>query len=113
MYNAYKRHYTSMIKKTLSHGIKVLRLSTWMSVIVALLIVLITAFFVTFPSLLKEPIESQLSQASGLSIELDKVTFDFDQGRLILKVHDIKVSSLEQREIASIDSLRFQMFGHA
>jgi len=109
MYNAYKRHYTSMIKKTLSHGIKVLRLSTWMSVIAALLIVLITAFFVTFPSLLKEPIESQLSQASGLNIELDKVTFDFDQGRLILNVHDIKVSSLEQREIASIDSLRWKI----
>lgn len=110
MYNAYKQHYTSMNKKILSHGIRVLRLSTWVSVIAALLIVLIIAFFVTFPTLLKAPIEGQLSQAVGLSVELDKITFDFDQDGLVLKVHDFKASSLKQHEIiASVDALRWKI----
>ncbi len=98
-----------MIEKTLSHGIKVLKFSTWISVIVGLLIVLITAFFVTFPALLKTPIEDQLSAASGLHVNLEKVTFDFEQKGLVLKVHDINVTSLEQRDIASIDSLRWKI----
>ena len=98
-----------MIEKTLSHGIKVLKFSTWISVIVGLLIVLITAFFVTFPALLKTPIEDQLSAASGLHVDLEKVTFDFEQKGLVLKVHDINVTSLEQRDIASIDSLRWKI----
>lgn len=98
-----------MINKTLSRGIKVLKFSTWISVVVGLLIVLITAFFVTFPALLKTPIEDQLSTASGLHIDLEKVTFDFEQKGLVLKVHDINVSSLERREIASIDSLQWKI----
>ncbi|HIM95402.1 MAG TPA: DUF3971 domain-containing protein, partial [Gammaproteobacteria bacterium] len=98
-----------MIKKTLSHGIKVLKFSTWISVFVAFLIVLTTAFFVTFPALLEDPIENQLSKISGLNVELSKITFDFEQDGLVLKVHDIEVSSLEQQVIASVDWLRWKI----
>ncbi|HIM54081.1 MAG TPA: DUF3971 domain-containing protein [Gammaproteobacteria bacterium] len=98
-----------MIKKTLSHGVKALKFSTWISVFVAFLIVLITAFFVTFPALLEDPIENQLSKISGLSVDLSKITFDFEQDGLVLKVHDIKISSLEQQVIASVDSLRWKI----
>ena len=98
-----------MIKKTLSHGVKALKFSTWISVFVAFLIVLITAFFVTFPALLEDPIENQLSKISGLSVDLSKITFDFEQDGLVLKVHNIKISSLEQQVIASVDSLRWKI----
>ena len=98
-----------MIKKTLSHGVKALKFSTWISVFVAFLIVLITAFFVTFPALLEGPIENQLSKISGLSVDLSKITFDFEQDGLVLKVHNIKISSLEQQVIASVDSLRWKI----
>ena len=108
-YNAYKQYYTSMIQKTLSHGVKALKFSTWISVFVVFLIVLITAFFVTFPSLLEAPLENQLSKTSGLNVELSKITFDFEQDGLVLKVHDIVVSSLEQKVIASVDSLRWKI----
>ncbi len=85
-----------MIKKTLSHGIKVLKLSTWISVIVALLVVLVVAFFVTFPALIKAPIEKQLSEFSELDVTLSKISFDFNQEGLALNLHDFKVNSPQQ-----------------
>ena len=85
-----------MIKKTLSHGIKVLKLSTWISVVAALLVVLVVAFFVTFPALIKAPIEQQLSEFSELDISLSKISFDFNQDGLALNLHNFKVRSPQQ-----------------
>ena len=85
-----------MIKQTLSYGIKALRLSTWISVVAALLVVLIVAFFVTFPALIKAPIEKQISEFSELDITLSKISFDFNQEGLTLNLHDFKVNSPQQ-----------------
>ncbi len=85
-----------MIKKTLSHGVKVLKLSTWISASVALLIVLVTVFFVTFPSLIKAP--------------MSKISFNFEREGLTLKVHDLKISSPQKNiPIAAVDRLQWDI----
>ena len=99
-----------MIKKTLSHGVKVLKLSTWISASVALLIVLVTVFFVTFPSLIKAPIERQISEFSNLNITLSKISFNFEREGLTLKVHDLKISSPQKNiPIAAVDRLQWDI----
>ncbi len=94
-----------MIKKTLLSGIRVLKISTWVSVIIAFIIVLVVSFFVTFPMLLKAPIETQLSSLTGLDVQLSKITFDFENKSIVLKVHDISITSGEAQEIAMIKNL--------
>jgi len=99
-----------MIKKTLSHGIKVLKLSTWISVVGALLVVLVVAFFVTFPALIKAPIEQQLSEFSELDISLSKISFDFNQDGLALNLHNFKVRSPQQGlPIAEVNHLQWDI----
>lgn len=99
-----------MIKKTLSHGLTVLKVSTWISAIVALLVVLSVAFFVAFPSLIKAPIEHQISHLSNLNVELKKITFDFERKGLALKIHGLEVSSLEKKQpIASVNILKWRL----
>ncbi len=99
-----------MIKKTLSHGLTVLKVSTWISAIVALLVVLSVAFFVAFPSLIKGPIEHQISHLSDLNVELRKITFDFERKGLALRIHDLKVSSPEKKQpIASVNILKWRL----
>ena len=85
-----------MIKKTLSHGIKVLTLSTWISAVAALLVVLVVTFFVTFPMLIKAPIENQISEFSELDITLSKISFDFNKEGLALSLHGLSVNSPQQ-----------------
>ncbi len=99
-----------MIKKALSHGLTVLKVSTWISAIVALLVVLSVAFFVTFPSLIKSPIEHQISHLSNLNVELKKITFGFERKGLALKIHGLEVSSLEKKQpIASVNILKWRL----
>jgi uncharacterized protein YhdP len=99
-----------MIKKALSHGLTVLKVSTWISAIVALLVVLSVAFFVTFPSVIKSPIEHQISHLSNLNVELKKITFDFERKGLALKIHGLEVSSLEKKQpIASVNILKWRL----
>jgi Predicted membrane protein len=99
-----------MIKKALSHGLTILKVSTWISAIVALLVVLSVAFFVTFPSLIKSPIEHQISHLSNLNVELKKITFDFERKGLALKIHGLEVSSLEKKQpIASVNILKWRL----
>ncbi len=99
-----------MIKKTLSHGVRVLKLSTWISAIAALLVVLVVAFFVTFPTLIKAPIENQISEFSELDITLSKISFDFNKEGLALKLHDLNVNSPQQGlPIAKADHLQWDI----
>jgi uncharacterized protein YhdP len=99
-----------MIKKTLSHGIKVLKLSTWISVVAALLVVLVVAFFVTFPALIKAPIEQQLSEFSELDISLSKISFDFNKEGLALNLHGLNVNSPQQGlPIAEVNHLQWDI----
>lgn len=99
-----------MIKRTLSSGIKVLKISTLVSVIFSLIIVLVVGFFVIFPILLKAPIENQLSSLTGLDVRLSKITFYFENIGIVLKVHDIAISSNKnQKKIAIIKKLSWHM----
>ncbi len=99
-----------MIKKTISHGFTALKISTWASVIVALLIVLLVAFFVTFPSLIKAPIENQISKFSELDITLSKIGFNFNKEGLALKLHGLNVNSPQQGlPIAKADHLQWDI----
>lgn len=99
-----------MIKKTISHGFTALKISTWASVIVALFIVLLVAFFVTFPSLIKAPIENQISKFSELDITLSKIGFNFNKEGLALKLHGLNVNSPQQGlPIAKADHLQWDI----
>ena len=99
-----------MIKKTLSHGLTALKVSTWISVIAALVVVLLVAFFVTFPALIKAPIEAQLSESSELDISLSKISFDFDRNGLVLNLHGLNVDSPQQSTpIAKANHLRWDI----
>ena len=99
-----------MIKKTLSHGLTALKISTWISVIAALVVVLLVAFFVTFPALIKAPIEAQLSESSELDISLSKISFDFDRNGLVLNLHGLNVDSPQQSTpIAKANHLRWDI----
>ncbi len=99
-----------MIKKTLSKGIKVLKISTWLSVIFSLLIVLVVGFFVAFPGLIKAPIEAQLSGASGLEVKLSKISFELEADGISLKIHNLKLGSKDQNQpIAQIQGLHWRV----
>lgn len=99
-----------MIKKTISHGLTLLKISTWISAIVALLVVLIVSFFVAFPALLKPPIEQQLSSLSNLDIEMNKITFDIGDKGVVLNIHNIDASSPKtEQKIATVSHLKWNI----
>ncbi len=99
-----------MIRRALSRSVKVLKISTWIGAIVALLIVLIVGFFVAFPAFIKTPIEQQLSSVSGLDIKLSKITFDLKEGNIALRIHDVDIASIEdQQSLILIENLHWQL----
>ncbi len=98
-----------MIKNTRLSGIKVSKINTWVSVIFAFIIVLVVLFFLTFLMLLKAPIETQLSSLTGLDVQLSKITFDFENKGITLKVHDISIASSEAQKMAMIKNLSWHI----
>jgi len=94
-----------MIKKTLSNGVKVLKISTWISAIFALIVVLIVGFFAAFPMMLKAPIEQQLSEISDLDVQLSKMSFDLDKKGISLKIHQADFYSENNNLVAGITDL--------
>ncbi len=102
-----------MIKRSLSNGVKVLKISTWISAIFALLVVLVIGFFVVFPGLLKAPIESGLTDVVGLDVKISKITFGLDKSGISLNIRDLKLNNPETSQaLASIQGLywRVQLF---
>ncbi len=98
-----------MVKNTRLSGIKISKISTWVSVIFAFVIVLVVLFFLTFLMLLKAPIETQLSSLTGLDVQLSKIIFDFENEGIALKVHDISITSSEAQKIAMIKNLSWHI----
>ena len=89
---------------------KILKISTWISAILVILIVLVVGFFVAFPVFLKAPIQQQLSALSGLDIQLSKITFNFKQGNMSLRVHDIDIAATQnQQPLISVKNLQWQI----
>ena len=96
-----------MLKKTLLRGLNLLKLSTWITAIVSALLLLIVAFFVTFPQTIKASLEEKLSEISGLEVRVDKLSFEFQDNELLLAVKGLDIGAAGLNPIASIDVLRW------
>jgi len=96
-----------MLKKTLLRGFNLLKLSTWLTAIVSVLLLLTVAFFVTFPQTIKTSLEERLSEISGLEVRVDKLSFEFEDNELLLAVRGLDIGAAELNPIASIDVLRW------
>ena len=96
-----------MLKKTLLRGLNLLKLSTWVTAIVSVLLLLIVAFFVTFPQTIKTSLEERLSEISGLEVRVDKLSLEFQDNELLLAVRGLDIGAAGLNPIASIDVLRW------
>jgi len=99
-----------MIKRTLSNGVKVLKISTWLSAIFSVLLILIVGFFVVFPSFLKAPIESELSEITGLEAQLSAVSFELDWEGVTLNVDELTFNNqISKQNLAKIQGLHWRI----
>ena len=96
-----------MLKKTLLRGLNLLKLSTWITAIVSVFLLLIVAFFVTFPQTIKTSLEERLSEISGLEVSVEKLSFEFQDNELLLAVRGVNIGAVGLNPIASIDVLRW------
>ena len=79
-----------MLKKTLLGSFNVLKISTWLATFVALALLVVVAFFILFPQTIKGSIEERLSQVSGLSVGIDKISLEFQDNELIWQLEMLK-----------------------
>jgi len=84
-----------------------LKLSTWITAIVSVLLLLTVAFFITFPQTIKTSLEDRLSEISGLEVRVDKLSLEFQDNELLLVVRGLDIGSAGLNPIASIDVLRW------
>jgi len=96
-----------MLKKTLLKGLNLLKLSTWVTAIVSVLLLLTVAFFVAFPQTIKTSLEDRLSEISGLEVRVDKLSLEFQDNELLLAVRGLDIGAAGLNPIASIDVLRW------
>jgi len=96
-----------MLKKTLLRGLNLLKLSTWITAIVSVLLLLTVAFVVTFPQTINTSLEERLSEISGLEVSVDKLSLEFQDNELLLAVRGLDISAAGLNPIASIDVLRW------
>lgn len=94
-----------MIKKAISHSFKALKTSIWVGIIAAVLLSLLVGFFIVFPTLLKMPIETQLSNMSGFDVQLSKIGFGFEDKGLVLRVSDIEALDETRQQVATFENL--------
>ncbi|SMN01424.1 FIG006388: Possible exported protein [uncultured Candidatus Thioglobus sp.] len=99
-----------MIKKTFSYSVKALKLSTWITAVIALLVIFLAGLFVIFPKLIEAPIEERLSELSQSKVELSNLHFDFKKGRLFLQIDALTITEPQQKNpIVKIDKLRWRV----
>ena len=96
-----------MLKKTLLRSFNVLKISTWLAAFIAFALLAVVAFFILFPQTIKGSIEDHLSQVSGLSVSIDKISLEFQDNELILAVRNVEIYAEGLEPIASIDVLRW------
>ncbi len=96
-----------MLKKTLLRSFNVLKISTWLAAFIAFALLVVVAFFILFPQTIKGSIEDRLSQVSGLSVGIDKISLEFQDNELILAVRNVEIYAEGLEPIASIDVLRW------
>ena len=98
-----------MLKKTLLRSLNILKISTWVTALIALVLLAVVAFFILFPQTIKGQIESRLSQLSGLDIVIEKISLEFQENELLLAVKDLQISADGLKPIAKIDVLRWNI----
>ncbi len=96
-----------MLTNNILRGFNLLKISTWLTAVVSLLLLSVVAFFVSFPQIMKEPIEDRLSQMSGLEVSINRLALEFHDNELVLAVHGVDVGVKGLEPIASIDVLRW------
>ena len=96
-----------MLKKTLLRSFNVLKITTWIATFIAFALLTLVAFFILFPQTIKGSIEDRLSQVSGLDVNIDKVSLEFQDNELLLAVRNVEISAEGLEPIASIDVLRW------
>ena len=98
-----------MLKKTLLKSLNILKISTWVTALIALVLLSVVAFFILFPQTIKGQIENRLSQLSGLDISIEKISLEFQENELLLAVKDLQISADGLKPIAKIDVLRWNV----
>ena len=98
-----------MLKKTLLRSLNILKISTWVTALIALAILAVVAFFILFPQTIKGQIENRLSDVTGLDIGIEKISLEFQENELLLAVKDLQISSEGLKPIAKIDVLRWNV----
>ena len=98
-----------MLKKTLLKSLNILKISTWVTALIALVLLAVVAFFILFPQTIKGQIENRLSQVSGLDISIEKISLEFQDNELLLAVKDLQISADGLKPIAKIDVLRWNV----
>ena len=98
-----------MLKKTLLKSLNILKISTWVTALIALVLLAVVAFFILFPQTIKGQIENRLSQLSGLDISIEKISLEFQENELLLAVKDLQISADGLKPIAKIDVLRWNV----
>ena len=99
-----------MTNKTLSHGVKLLKISTYLSGFIALVIILLVGFFVAFPALLKSPIEQNVSDFFEKDVSFRKITFDVNNMDVVFNIHGISINNQTTlQKLAQLDHLRFNV----
>jgi uncharacterized protein YhdP len=98
-----------MLKKTLLRSLNILKISTWVTALIALALLVVVAFFILFPQALKGQIENRLSQISGLEIAIEKISLEFQENELLLAVKELQISADGMKPIAKIDVLRWNI----
>ena len=98
-----------MLKKTLLKSLNILKISTWVTALIALVLLAVVAFFILFPQTIKGQIENRLSQLSGLDISIEKISLEFQENELLLAVKDLQISAEGLKPIAKIDVLRWNV----
>jgi len=98
-----------MLKKTLLRSLNILKISTWVTALIALALLAIVAFFILFPQTIKGQIENRLSQVSGLDIDIENISLEFHENDLFLAVKELQISADGLKPIAKIDVFRWNV----
>ena len=89
-----------MLKKNLLRSLNLLKLSTWITAIISMLLLLIVAFLITFPQSIKESLEERLSEISGLEVSVEKLSLEFQDNELLLAVRGVNIGAAGLNPIA-------------
>ncbi|MDC0470752.1 DUF3971 domain-containing protein [Candidatus Pseudothioglobus singularis] len=98
-----------MLKKTLLRSLNILKISTWVTALMALAILALVAFLILFPQTIKGQIENRLSEITGLDVSIEKISLEFQENELFLAVKDLQISSDGMKPIAKVDVLRWNI----